>query len=190
MKLSKRAVSIILMICVLGGVLYYAFVGKSASSSSDENSVFLTEKTRIKLWYNDDSLTDYLDTVVSKYNDSHSDSRLEIKLVSGLEYLENIGQASVNGDDFPDLYIITNDSLEKAQLAGLAANVDESGSFLLNSIYPDASLSAVSSGGSSVAFPYYYETSALMYNKTYLKECAKNSLEAEIDTAAGEAAMG
>lgn len=189
MKLSKRAVSIILMICVLGGVLYYAFVGKSASSSSDENSVFLTEKTRIKLWYNDDSLTDYLDTVVSKYNDSHSDSRLEIKLVSGLEYLENIGQASVNGDDFPDLYIITNDFLEKAQLAGLAANVDESGSFLLNSIYPDASLSAVSSGGSSVAFPYYYETSALMYNKTYLKECAKNSLEAEIDTAAGEAAM-
>ena len=119
MKLSKRAVSIILMICVLGGVLYYAFVGKSASSSSDENSVFLTEKTRIKLWYNDDSLTDYLDTVVSKYNDSHSDSRLEIKLVSGLEYLENIGQASVNGDDF------LIGAVEDAGQVGIGAGIPE-----------------------------------------------------------------
>jgi len=36
-----------------------------------------------------------------------------------------------------------------------------------------------------IGYPFYFETSALLYNKTYLEDLAESRLQAEADIAAG-----
>ena len=176
MNKKKRFLSVILTVCVLCISLFFAKHGGSVLSG-ENSSFFSTKKTTIRLWYDDDALTDYLLQVAVTYNDTHKYTRLEPTLVSALEYLENISAASAAGEMYPDLYILTNDSLEKAYLAGLAIPVESS--TLTESQYPQAALKSVTYNGQYIAYPYYFETSTLLYNKTYLEAAARDSLENE-----------
>ena len=50
-----------------------------------------------------------------------------MRLVSGLEYLEAVNAASLDDEvDTPDIYILSNNFLEKAYLAGLATQLPDS----------------------------------------------------------------
>jgi maltose-binding protein MalE len=107
---------------------------------------------------------------------NNTDIRVDVKLVSGLEYLEAVNKASIdNKDDTPDIYIITNDSLEKAYLAGLATELSENSPVYNSSLFNEAALNAVTYDGKYVGCPMYFETSALLYNKTYLEEIAESA---------------
>ncbi len=176
MTKKKRFLSVILTVCVLFISMFCAKHGGSVLSG-ENSSFFATKKTTIRLWYDDDALTDYLLQLSLTYNDTHKNTRLEPTLVSALEYLENISAASAAGEMYPDLYILTNDSLEKAYLAGLATPVESS--TLSDSQYPQAALKSVTYNGQYIAYPYYFETSTLLYNKTYLENAARDSLENE-----------
>lgn len=176
MNARKKLLSVIITVCVLLGAMFFAVHGGSVNSALD-SSFFTAKKTTIRLWYDDDALTDYLLQVAVNYNDTHKSTRLEPTLVSALEYLENISFASVEDEMYPDLYILTNDSLEKAYLAGLASVVESSS--LTESQYPKAALKSVTYNGAYIAYPYYFETSTLLYNKTYLENAARDELENE-----------
>ena len=186
MKLRIRIISIILVICALVGTLIYA---RSDRNIFEDYSLFGNNKTTVRLWYTDDSITPYLQSRAVAYAESNDSVRIEPTLVSGLEYLEEINKASVEEDNYPDLFIITNDSLEKAYLAGLATEVDEENSFLTGSIFPEAAINSVTYKGKKIAFPFYFETSSLIYNKTYLENMAVETMQSELDTAEGEAAQ-
>jgi maltose-binding protein MalE len=185
MKLRVRIISIILVALALAGTYVYA---RSDRSIFEDYSFFSRNKTTVRLWYTDDSLTPYLQSKAVAYSESNSKVRIEPVLVSGLEYLEAVGKASVNEDNFPDLYIITNDSLEKAYLAGLAKDIEDDG-FLLKGDFPAAALNSVTYKNKKVAYPFYFETSTLIYNKTYLENMATENLQSEIDIQEGEAAQ-
>ncbi len=185
MKLRVRIISIILVALALAGTYVYA---RSDRSIFEDYSFFSRNKTTVRLWYTDDSLTPYLQSRAVAYSESNSKVRIEPVLVSGLEYLEAVGKASVNEDNFPDLYIITNDSLEKAYLAGLAKEIEDDG-FLLKGDFPAAALNSVTYKNKKVAYPFYFETSTLIYNKTYLENMATENLQSEIDIQEGEAAQ-
>ncbi len=185
MKLRVRIISIILVALALAGTYVYA---RSDRSIFEDYSFFSRNKTTVRLWYTDDSLTPYLQSKAVAYSESNSKVRIEPVLVSGLEYLEAVGKASVNEDNFPDLYIITNDSLEKAYLAGLAKDIEDDG-FLLKGDFPAAALNSVTYKNKKVAYPFYFETSTLIYNKTYLENMATENLQSEIDIEEGEAAQ-
>ncbi|MBP3784785.1 MAG: extracellular solute-binding protein [Butyrivibrio sp.] len=185
MKLRVRIISIILVALALAGTYVYA---RSDRSIFEDYSFFSRNKTTVRLWYTDDSLTPYLQSKAVAYSESNSKVRIEPVLVSGLEYLEAVGKASVNEDNFPDLYIITNDSLEKAYLAGLAKDIEDDG-FLLKGDFPAAALNSVTYNNKKVAYPFYFETSTLIYNKTYLENMATENLQSEIDIEEGEAAQ-
>ena len=93
------------------------------------------------------------------------------------DYLETINRATL-GDlegvlPMPDVYLISHDSLERAYLAGLAVPVEDPAGVMNEDSFPKAALSAVSYHGKLVAYPLYYETSALLYNETYLYEWAR-----------------
>ena len=81
-------------------------------------SAYLLGKYTMHLWYTDEGLTDYLNYVAVTYNSSNDEYRVVPVLVSGREYLESISEASMTDEDMPDLYVTTNDTLEKAHLAG------------------------------------------------------------------------
>ncbi len=186
MNLRIRIISIILVACALAGTIVYA---RSDRSIFEDYSIFTRNKTTVRLWYTDDSLTPYLQSKAVAYSESNGKVRVEPVLVSGLEYLEAVNKASVDEDNYPDLYIITNDSLEKAYLAGLAMEIEDGDAYLKDSVFPAAAIDSITYKGKKIAYPFYFETSSLIYNKTYLENMAVETMQSEIDQAEGEAAQ-
>lgn len=148
----------------------------------------LVSKPTLNLWYTDETLTDFLAEAALDFSEN-SEVRVIPRLVSGLEYLESINEASLSSGMLPDVYILGNDSLEKAWLSGLASEIRDTDGYVSEANFPETALRAVTYQGHIVGYPFYYETSALVYNLTYLREAAADQLQAEADALAGQAAM-
>ncbi|SFB72186.1 sugar ABC transporter substrate-binding protein [Butyrivibrio sp. YAB3001] len=174
MRIKVRIFSILLVAAALAGTFVYA---RSGQSIFESYSIFPTGKTTIRLWYTDEALTPYLQARSVAYSETNQNVRIEPVLVSGLEYLEAINEASLANENYPDIFIITNDSLEKAYLAGLAMEITDGEDYLSSEMFPDAAIRSVTYNGRYIAYPFYFETSSLIYNKTYLEDMAAENLE-------------
>ena len=183
MTLRKKLLSILIILGILGATIYTGAMNSEALL--EYNSLLGTSKKTIHIWYTDDEITDYISSAALDFYEEN-DIRVVPVLVSGLEYLESINEASKLGEETPDLYIISNDSLEKAYLAGLANVVDDTKGICNNSYYSEAAINAVTYQNKIVGYPFYFETSVLLYNKTYLKDMARSGIQAETDAALAE----
>lgn len=193
MALRKRLITVLVIALLVGGIYGTARIGmtvyQSEEAEAEEDSLFGHRET-LYLWYTDEALTDYLNSVAVSYSEYQDDVRVVPVYTSGLEYLETINQASLHSDEVPDLYIVSNDSLEKAYLAGLASEVKvPEGVFPMEEIFPETAIHAVTYHDKQIAYPFYFETSCFLYNKTYMEDWAKAQLEAEADLSAGEEAQ-
>ena len=186
MRLKVRILSVILIACTVAGAFVYA---RSGQSIFENRSLFTKAKTTVRLWYTDEALTSYLQSKAVSYAQVNPNVRVEPVLVSGLEYLEAINKASLTDDNYPDLFIITNDSLEKAYLAGLAMEVSGGADYFTEDMFPRAAINSIMYDGRYIAYPMYFETSSLVYNKTYLEDMAREKMQAEIDLMEGEQAQ-
>lgn len=177
MSLRKRLISAALVILLVAGALY---VGKSGMMISDSTaeSIF-RHKDSVYFWYTDETLTDYLNSAAVAYNETKEDIRVVPVLVSANDYLEAINEASLEGESVPDVYLLSHDSLEKAYLSGLATQVKDYDNICTTEAFPQVALDAVTYHDKIVAYPFYYETSVLLYNKTYLTEHATKQLADE-----------
>lgn len=184
MGLRKRLLSAALAVCLLGGVLTTGYI--ATKNNEELEPTISNAKETLYFWYTDDSLTDYLNSVSLDYYEA-TDYKIVPVLKSGLEYLETIYAASKQGEEMPDLYVVSNDALEKAYLAGLACVVKENGEFVESS-YPESARNAVNYRGKTVGYPFYFETSAFLFNKTYMQDLAKSILEQQSDVEAAEEA--
>jgi len=154
-----------------------------------EESLFGHRET-LYLWYADEALTDYLNSMAVSYSEYQDRVRVIPIYTQGLEYLETINQASLQTEEGPDLYIVSNDSLEKAYLAGLACEVQlPEGTPAMEDTLPQTAVRAVTYHDKQIGYPYYFETSCLLYNRTYLEDWAKAQIESERDQALAEDAQ-
>lgn len=176
MSFKVRLGVVFLIICALVLEIYAGVIDKREKESQtvDEH----VAKDAITLWYTDEALTDFLNSVALTYYED-TDVHVNLKLVSGLEYLETINEGSVRGGEYPDLYIVGNDSLGKAYLSGLACEIKDKQNVLTTDFFCPTALSAVTYNGKFVAYPMYFETSYLLYNKTYLKQVLQEQLVRE-----------
>ena len=189
MKIRQRLLAVALCGLLAVGVLTIGYGNTEVSFSKEKGASEMEDrKDTLFLWYTDDALTDLLNSAAVTYLEEKG-IRVIPTLKSGLEYPEEINQASMSSDTVPDFYIIPNDSLEKVYLAGLATEVDETGSFVCATNYCEPAINAVTYHGKTIAYPMYFETSALIYNKSYLYDFAKTSLEAIKDAREGEEAQ-
>ncbi len=186
MSLKKRLMSVVVLLCVLAWVMFVGTREYTISENKQDTGSIFDNKETIYFWYTDDALTDYINSAAVAYGEANNVRIIPI-LKSGMEYLEEINKASLSEDEaVPDMYLLSNDSLGKAYLAGLADNIDDAGVVNVAN-FPEAALSAVTYDGSIVGYPYYFETSAYLYNKTYLEDFVRAKMQAEIDAEAGEA---
>lgn len=182
--MTKKIYAVILVIAM---TVLTALAGNIESGQTETAGLF-QKKENIVIWYTDDALSDYLAGAALKYYEEN-DVRVTPVLVSGLQYLEQIHDAQMSGEGAPDLYIISNDTLEKAYLSGLAAQITDPEGMVNASHYSDAALHAVTYENKLLGYPLYFETSIFLYNETYLTDMAVKTIEAEQNAAEGEAAM-
>lgn len=174
---AKRLAGFLVTLAATGWVLLNAMgegTGALADAGEEDGlGAFSDQKATLTLWYTDDALTDYLNREAARYGSVSEDVRVLPVLVPGVGFLEAVGQSSTLGEAFPDLYITTHDNLEKAALAGLAADIERPEDNLRGDNYSAAALSSVNWHGKPIAYPFYCETTALLYNRTYLEDEAR-----------------
>ncbi|MCM1135083.1 MAG: sugar ABC transporter substrate-binding protein [Clostridium sp.] len=186
MSLKQRLTSV--GIIAIAALITLGIAGSRGQITQEqEEAIFSSGKETIYLWYTDEALSSYLSAAAVTYNENHN-VRVVPVLNSGLEYLESINQSSLESSA-PDLYILSHDSLEKAYLAGLAVEVKPAGDLSLEDTYIETGLKAAAYKDKVIAYPFYFETSSFLYNKTYLADMALKGLEAEADAAEGELAQ-
>ncbi|MDE5679487.1 MAG: sugar ABC transporter substrate-binding protein, partial [Lachnospiraceae bacterium] len=179
MNIKKRLPAVLAVLCMLAGVLY---VGRSGMTIEEEEEKYpsFNQKETIYFWYSDESLTDFINSAAVSFGESR-DVRVIPVLTSDSEYLEAINDASLHGEHIPDAYIISNDSLEKAYLAGLASKIPDNDRLCTTEHFPQTALSAATYKDKLVAYPFYYQTSAFLYNKTYLEAWTAEQLAAQAE---------
>ncbi|MCR5717305.1 MAG: sugar ABC transporter substrate-binding protein [Lachnospiraceae bacterium] len=188
----RKSMLIAVLSMLMAVVITVALVQVGLAISTDvvgteEEAEVQKAKQTLYLWYTDEALTDYLTATSVRYLEE-TQVRIVPVLKSGKEYLDEINTASMQDEEMPDLFLITNDSLEQAYLAGLASALPINN--VVNSThFADTAIHAVTYQGHLVAYPFYYDTSALLYNKTYLTDYAAAQLQSEADVAAGEEAQ-
>lgn len=170
MNLKMRLAVVLMIVCALALEIYAGAIDTEERERDD--TVEYVAKDTITLWYTDEALTDYLSSVALTYYEN-TDIHVKLELVSGLEYLETVNLNSIRGSQYPDMFIVGNDSLGKAYLSGLASEIKDKEHVLTDSYFCETALNAVTYDGRYVAYPMYYETSYLLYNRTYLEQIAR-----------------
>lgn len=192
MQLNKRFISVAAVVAMAAALFYGSTLEMRTVEEEDtEHHHRWFEKTEtIHFYYTDSSMTDFINSAAVTFGE-REDVRVIPVLTADGEYLEALNHASLHSDQVPDAYIINNDSLEKAYLAGLAEEIRDEEAVCNAANFPAAALSAVEYQGKTVAYPLSYEISALAYNETYLAEWAaqiaqKDLLNAGEDLASAE----
>ena len=173
MNMSKRIVSVVLC-SVLVIALFFAGFLRNADTAGNS----LLSMDSVTIWYTDEGMADYMNAMAVAFHEEYG-VRVLPQLHSGMDYLEAVYDASVKEENGPDLYVISNEALEKAYLSGLATEITDESGIINQEHYSDGALNAVTYQGKKIGYPYYFETSVLLYNKTYIKEMAKNQLLSE-----------
>lgn len=164
-KLYRRALAIL---CVL---LVFSQMVQAAASYHREQQRLLEEeltreKSKLTLWYTDDKLNAYLVEAAAEFEEQHQ-VEITLQLVTAVDYIENINTASISDLGGPDLFVTSSELLEKARLAGLAVENDSFTRQELEASFPQKALDAATCGGKLMAYPFYFETCFLLYNKGY-----------------------
>lgn len=179
MNLKKRLFATAAVIAMAAAALYGSTMEISGIKEEESRFSWFGHKETIYLWYADDSMTNYLNSAAVAFG-VEEDVRVIPILTSDSEYLEAINRASLEGEQTPDVYLLSNDSLEKAYLAGLASEVQDAQNICNEEHFPQAALSAVQYRGKNIAYPLFYETSAFVYNQTYLEQWAEQQALKEL----------
>lgn len=193
MTLKKRLITILIIALGAGSIYAAGHLGLTVQHQEEgeaEDDFLFGHRETLYLWYTDEALTDYLNSVAVAYSEYQEDVRVVPVYTSGREYLETVNQASLHTEEVPDLYIVSNDSLEKAYLSGLASEVRlPEGVLPMEQWFPETAVRAVTYDDRQIAYPFYFETSCFLYNLTYLEDWARAQIEAEQDTAEAEEAQ-
>ncbi|MCR5502583.1 MAG: sugar ABC transporter substrate-binding protein [Lachnospiraceae bacterium] len=188
--IKKRLLSILITAAVLAALFLRAKALPETQpvieeeAGSEEEAVY--DKETVYLWYTDDALTNYLNSAAVEYNEIHG-TRVMPVLKPGLDFLEAVNAASVKSS-VPDLYIISHDALERAYLAGLAqslVSLSEESTELerFKENYLSTSLDAVAYRDRLLAYPFYFDTTGLLYNRSYIRDMASSRMDQQEGTA-------
>lgn len=181
MRFGKRLISAAAVI-VFGAAVLYGSIYNQADADGPGEVPVPSQKETIYFWYADESMSDFVNSAAISFGERENVRVIPV-LTSESEYLEAVNNASLYSEQIPDVCLFSHDMLEKAYLAGLATEIQDDGRICTDENFPPAALSAVSYQGKLVAYPLSFETSALVYNDTYLAQWARQAAELELTEA-------
>ena len=170
MHIKRRLLAILLVVAmtalvVLGSRQELRF--ENAREQAEE-SAWTSKKETIYVWYVDSALEGYLGSAAVSFGEKEGVRVIPVMKTTS-ELLEDAYDATLDEEkQTPDAIVINNDELAKAYLSGLADEIQSPSGIINEAWFPETALSAVTYHGKKVAYPFYYETGILVYNKDYL----------------------
>ena len=161
MKSANYRILAVLLVFLLGAQLFYT--GISGYVREEEPK----EAKPLLVWHTAPEMQAYIESAALEFS---KEQGVEVKteLVTEVDYIENISQKSMAEEmQGPDLYVTSSALLEKATLAGMTVSVKDED---LAKVYSEKAVNAVTYDGRPVAWPFYIETSFLIYNRAYVEE--------------------
>lgn len=179
MHFKKRLLAVAAVLAMAAAVLYGSTLEMRTAEEESRRLSWFDRLDTIYFWYSDESMTNFVNSAAVAFGEREGVHVIPV-LTSDSEYLEALNKASVRDEQMPDVYIISHDSLEKAYLSGLAVEIDDVEGVCNEEHFPASALAAVSYHGKKVAYPLSFETSALVYNETYLAQWAAQAARKEL----------
>lgn len=158
-KNYQRIIAVLAVLLLAAQMVYTGFRNRP-------EEVELAVERPILIWYTDPDVQSYMEAAAAEAS-SRYHVEIHTKLVSEVDYIENISEKSVAEEmSGPDIYVASSALLEKATLAGLTAPVTDEG---LTETYSEKAVQAVTYDGAVVARPFYIETCVMLYNRYYVE---------------------
>lgn len=174
MKLKKICalfMSVMLSLGLLSGCGDKTVEKEPESGAIEEtSSEAVLEDISVNFWYTDQKMTDYFTYAVDRFQEENPNVTVNLSLVAANEYLDNINIQSFHMTNAVDVYMLSNVDIEKAYLAGLAESYDPSDTIYNSDNFGRSAIRAVKYGGKQVAYPLYFDSAFLIYNKAYIDE--------------------
>ena len=187
MKLLYKRLTAAGLVVVLGmtglAVMNTAGCGSSGDgvSSTETGETTADEAYRsapadLTLWYADDSYADFFTEAAARYY-AKTGKKVAVQYQDTIDYLGTIYDKTMQDDGYPDVYLISGDSLAEAYLYGLVA-VNKKESSYENAA--DNAKQAASYQGSMLGYPLSYNTCLFIYQNGYFNT-APSSMQEIID---------
>ncbi len=132
--------------------------------------------TDLIVWYEDASYTDFFEYAARQYF-AKTGIKAVFQCQETLDYIGTIYDSTMQGEDYPDVYLLNGDGLEEAYLYGLAM-VNENGDSYGNA--SKKSVEACTYEDKLLGYPLSYDANVFVYQNGYF-ENQPESLQAIID---------
>lgn len=162
----KRLFAIFCVLLIISQMGHVAASYHREQQEAEQAGTAIKEPDKLTLWYTDEKLNAYLVEAAAEFEEEHY-AEVTLQLVTAVDYIEHINTASISDLGGPDLFITSSELLEKARLAGLTVENDSFSDRELEKYIPQKAQDAATCGGKLMAYPFYFETCFLLYNKNY-----------------------
>lgn len=164
-SLGQRIIAVLVVVLVLGQMLT---VGISRYNSLRDTMEKAGEDVELTIWYTDAKLNDYMLDSAEEYEKA-TGIRINAQLISAVDYIEKISEATFIEENGPDLFVAGSDLLQKALYAGI---VDDQVTYsdAENDNIPQKAIDAATCNGKLIGYPFYFESCFLLYNKYYAED--------------------
>lgn len=185
--LQKKLISVgLIVVLLIGGA---GVVSRENSTDADAAATEVSEtadlskagdyqraKTDLIFWYEDATYTDFFERAALEYFEE-TGVKVVVQLRNDFDYMGMIYDETMQDGSYPDVYLISGNSLEEAYLYGLVA-VNEKG--LAKTNVASNAVKASTYQDKLLGYPLSYNTCVFIYQNNYF-ETAPDSLQAFID---------
>jgi maltose-binding protein MalE len=126
----------------------------------------------LTIWYTDAKLNDFMLEAAEEYQEMTGIS-INAQLISAVDYIEKISDATFMEGKSPDLFVAGSDLLQKALYAGIVDDQVAYSEAELDNI-PQKAIDAATCDGKLIGYPFYFESCFLLYNQYYVEEWPKH----------------
>ncbi len=130
-------------------------------------SLYIEQETTVYVWYYDQQYEPYLKAVAERFRKVNERIKIEPVLKEADNFLQNIYEESIRGENTADVYLMSSDDLEKACMLGLAAENSTYSRYYTKENYCSTALEAASYKNRLYGYPVSFNTAFMVYNKKY-----------------------
>ena len=168
-SLGQRIIAVLIVLLILGQMLT---VGISRYNSLRDRVENTGEAVELTIWYTDAKLNTFMLEAAEEYKEK-TGITVNAQLISAVDYIETISEATFIKENGPDLFVAGSDLLQKALYAGI---VDDHVSYseAEKDNIPQKAFDAATCDGKLIGYPFYFESCFLLYNQYYAEDWPRN----------------